>query len=187
MPGGLAQGSAAAEGLRGRQAAPEEAEETSTSGGLTSPSTDSSPVSSPSWVTTWEDVETMRRASDDMDDGDDAESILNWSVGSGVVARGPQLVRALSPTPAGPFNSTMVEGGVPIQDMPLPTIPLGASSGGMVRPAAGPERPPPEDDATLSRLNAPNPVPPCPLGLLRGMQLELMREAGVTCSWDLPE
>lgn len=131
----------------------------------------------------------MRHASGETADEDDPKGTLVWSVGSDVVVRDPL---PLSPAPlsppafTGPFNSTMVEGGVPIQDMPPPTFPLGAASKGeTVRLPAGPEPPSLEDDATLSQHVVPDEVPPCPLGLLWEMQLEQMREAGVTCSWDL--
>ncbi|KAH9384752.1 hypothetical protein HPB48_026765 [Haemaphysalis longicornis] len=81
----------------------------------------------------------------------------------------------------------MVEGGVPIKDMPPPTTPLRpASTAETVRLAGGPEPPPLEEDAAPSQLVVPDEVPPCPLGLMWEMQLEQMRQAGVTCSWDLP-
>ncbi|KAH9361241.1 hypothetical protein HPB48_006803 [Haemaphysalis longicornis] len=186
VPARLAQGAAAAGGLRGRQAAPMDAEETSTISDLSSPSTDGFTTTNTSWGTAWDELETMRHAPDETDDEDFPEGTLLWSVESATIVRDTLPVsptRLSPPALAGPLNSTMVAGGVPIQDMPPPTIPLRpASSGGTVSLAGAPE---PADDATPPEVVFPNEVPPCPLGLFWEMQLEQMREAGVTCSWHL--
>lgn len=128
---------------------------------------DSSLSTSSSWSTTWDDEETINGASDETDD----EDTLLRSVGADAVVRDKLLA---SPTPlspsalAGPFNSTMVEGGVPIQDIsPPPITPVGAaSSGGRVRLAGESEPAPLQDDAMPSQRVVPDEVPPCPLGLL---------------------
>ncbi|KAH7981633.1 hypothetical protein HPB52_000408 [Rhipicephalus sanguineus] len=90
----------------------------------------------------------------------------------------------------GPFNSTMVEGGVPIHQVPSPST---TSTGGpstrtlvpdtedepltdVPQPMASPP-PPPESSPTVV-------IPPCPPRVYRHMQLRELRR--VPYSWRLP-
>lgn len=108
---------------------------------------------------------------------------------SSVVAGAPGGVGAALD---GPFNSTMVEGAVPIHQMP----PL------HMTPVRGPSTRTPvpdiNDEDTVTDVPQPLPcpppppesppnIPPCPLGLYRQMQLREMRRHGVLYSWQLPQ
>ncbi|XP_077552745.1 uncharacterized protein LOC144167319 [Haemaphysalis longicornis] len=89
----------------------------------------------------------------------------------------------------GPANSTMVEGGVPITRMPPPCYPtkkkLRLCEAADPRLQATKPEQKQEDGATLTELEWPDEIPPCPLGLLWDLQREEMRKAGVSCSWEL--
>ncbi|KAH6933128.1 hypothetical protein HPB50_012479 [Hyalomma asiaticum] len=90
------------------------------------------------------------------------------------------------PASEGPFNSTMVEGGVPLHRMPTPVMSTGSRPLKTVVPEADngtAVEPPPLPPAPPTPTGV---IPPCPLGLHRQMVLREMRRHGVMFSWQLP-
>ncbi|KAK8788300.1 hypothetical protein V5799_021924 [Amblyomma americanum] len=81
----------------------------------------------------------------------------------------PKRVSGVVPEAIGPFNSTMVEGGVPIRRMVPPTV----ATAGL------PEEPRSElDVADVPPAVVPVEIPPCPLGMYWEMQREELRRTG---------
>ncbi|KAK8775058.1 hypothetical protein V5799_010411 [Amblyomma americanum] len=73
------------------------------------------------------------------------------------------------PEAIGPFNSTMVEGGVPIRQMAPPTM---AAAGLPVEPRSE------LNVADVPPAALPVEIPPCPLGIYFEMQREELRRTG---------
>ncbi|KAH7957270.1 uncharacterized protein LOC119389916 [Rhipicephalus sanguineus] len=176
----------------------------SSSSGILSVATTATADPSPSAHSSEDDeVETMRWHGDREDQLDPASDggacgssfVVSQESGSGsrrassVVVTAPGRVGSAFD---GPFNSTMVEGAVPIHQMPLPSM---TTTGGQSTRTLVPDT----EDGALDDIPQPLPppppplessptvvIPPCPLGLHRQMQLREMRRHGVLYSWELP-
>ncbi|KAK8776946.1 hypothetical protein V5799_029708 [Amblyomma americanum] len=135
------------------------------------PTTSSAPGSSGT-----EEIETVRCSQCDSGDG------LEESMGCFLFslhepcneASVPKRDSGVVPEAIGPFNSTMVEGGVPIRQMVPPTV---ATAGVPVEPRGD------LNVADIPPAVVPVEIPPCPLGIYAEMQWKELRRTGAQLSY----
>ncbi|KAK8787477.1 hypothetical protein V5799_022748 [Amblyomma americanum] len=123
------------------------------------------------WSSGTEEIETTRGSQGDSGEGlEESMGCFLFSrqepCSEGTATNEDSFVNAEA---VGPFNSTMVEGGVPIRQMDPPTMKNAELPGG------------PPSELNVSDIPpevAPVEIPPCPLGIYWEMQREELRRTG---------